>query len=221
MFDHDKPDILAAAKCTSFIFIEEGPADRNATPPRFYGSAFFVSPTRLLTAGHNVVGVNRPVVRILITAPGIDKVEPWQVTRGKIATIKCELVGTIYKRGGLYTTDIAVLDSGTFSSADYLSLSSTIPPSTATVDVIGYPGLIKPEWIWGHEGVADPGKGLKVANILLPTGHLTVSRGVVDSTQTAGSAISYELSTCPGMSGSCVLYKGKVIGTYLLYTELI
>jgi len=44
---------------------------------------------------------------------------------------------------------------------------------------------------------------------LLPNRRLSVSRGAVEAT---GDVISYNLSTVPGMSGSCVVFQGKAIG---------
>ena len=41
-------------------------------------------------------------------------------------------------------------------------------------------------------------------------GALTVTRGTLEH---VGPTIPYRASTCPGMSGSCVLYKGAVVGS--------
>jgi len=47
---------------------------------------------------------------------------------------------------------------------------------------------------------------------MLPIRNLVISRGtVIECTKTR---VSYRLSTVPGMSGSCVLYQGTLIGIF-------
>jgi V8-like Glu-specific endopeptidase len=213
-FQENKKEIIAAAKCTAFVIIEEPKTDGSNGVHRYTGTAFFVSPTRLLTAGHNIVGVHGPASKICIAYPGLPKVTAWQVAKLKVPAITCKVVGTMYRRGGPYVRDIAILDSGSYSYPHHLSLSLFNPPEDAkpTVDVIGYPGDIKLEWITEHEGLLDYDKGQTDAVQLLPRGQLTVTRGEIEND---GETIPYHISTCTGMSGSPVLYKGKVIGMFV------
>jgi V8-like Glu-specific endopeptidase len=208
MFEDDKTDIIKAAKCISVVLVEETQPDRRSKR-NYFGTAFFVSENLLLTAGHIIAGVNGPIVQIRITQPGLDQVQPWQVSQRKVPTIVCKVVGTIYKRNGPLSTDITILDSGSFRNSTYLPLALAVPQVQSNIDVIGYPGYIKHEWIEAHEGVTDFDKGQKEAERLLPKGHLTVTRGTLEA---LGPVLSYNVSTCPGMSGSCVLYKGAVVG---------
>src|SRR5208282_5862975 len=110
MFEDDKIAIIKAAKCTSLVLIEELQPDRRSKLT-YFGTAFFVSENLLLTAGHVTVGVKGAISQILITQPGADKVQSWQVTQRKVPTIICNVVGTIYKPNGPFSTDIAILDS--------------------------------------------------------------------------------------------------------------
>lgn len=178
---------------------------------RYFGTAFFVSEHLLLTAGHNIVGVNGPITSISITYPGLGQVESWKLSQRKMSTIECKVVGTIYKRNGIYSKDLAILDSGSFRHSKYLPLSSIVPPPQTAVDVIGYPGEIRHEWIEAQSGLVNSLEGQAEAVRLLPNGRLTVTRGVVEAGDTT---LPYHISTCPGMSGSCVLHKGVIIGNH-------
>lgn len=208
IIERDEAAILTAGKCTSFLFIEETTPSGRYTY-RFCGTAFFISDRLLLTAGHNVVGVNGPVSEILITYPGLCQVDSWQVAERSTPTIKCKILETIYSLNGDFSKDIAILDAGSFSARNHLSLSSTIPPQNATVDVVGYPGDIIDEWLEAHETFPNIRKAKEEADRLLKKGSLTVTRGTI---KTIGTNITYYISTCPGMGGACVLYNGSVIG---------
>jgi V8-like Glu-specific endopeptidase len=107
---------------------------------------------------------------------------------------------------------MAILCAGSYNaSADhFVELSTELPQQDEYVDVIGYPGELNTAWMRTQDRVNDIDESLKEVEKLLPKRTLTVTRGTVKS---SGSIVTYNLSTCPGMSGSCVLYKGKVIGT--------
>lgn len=193
------------------MFIEEGDIDGKSRK-QFFATAFFVSETKLLTAGHNIAGVYDRVTRISVSVPGTSQVLSREMSLHKIPLIDCKLVGTLYKRGGPYDKDIAILDSGSFRSAHYVQLSSIIPPKDALVDVIGYPGEITREWIEAQWGLKNHTQGAEDAKKFLRAGSLTVTRGKVEDSE---ETMSYHISTSPGMGGSCVLYQGCVIGTTL------
>jgi hypothetical protein len=162
-----------------------------------------------LTAAHNVVGTDGPIISVRITHPGRARVHPSDVIFGKVESVTCAVIGPIYKRNGPLANDIAILDAAPFKSANYLRLSAHVPPLNAVVDVIGYPDEIRQEWINTHGMLINPDKSREEILFLFQNGHLTVTRGTVE---TAQRTISYQISTCPGLSGSCVLYKGFVIG---------
>lgn len=131
---------------------------------------------------------------------------------GKVSTNDCTVVSSLYTHNGLSERDIAILHAGSYNAAYYLQISADAIPENAIVDVLGYPGELKSEWM-RTQVVNDVDESLNAAAKLLPKRTLTVSRGTV---QSIGSTVSYNLSTCPGMSGSCVLHRGKVIGIDLI-----
>lgn len=124
-------------------------------------------------------------------------------------TIKCKVLGALYGPDGKISNDLAILDAGSYNATNYLPLSSTVPPSNVPVDVIGYPGDILHEWIKSHEGLHALKTRQEEAERLFEKGSLTVTRGI---TKVVGDTIIYNISSCPGMGGSCVLYKGSIIG---------
>lgn len=207
--NQDEAFILGVAKCTCFVFMEEQNFD-GRYKKAFCGTAFFVSSHLLLTAGHNAMSVNGGVIEIRITPPGIDQMHSWQVSRGGVHSIKCKVLATLYRQGGKPENDIAILDTLPYTVEEYLPLSSISPASGSVLDVIGYAGEIVLEWINSH-GVQDVEKRRMEVESLFTDGSLTVTRGV---SVAVGNTMTYRLSTCPGMGGGCVLYKGSVIGKY-------
>ena len=201
------------------VFTEElMPGD---SPRRFYGTAIWISESRLITAGHVVTGTRGAILRVRVSLPGVSHVDPGHLAKKQIHSIECTPIKNFYKRNRAIQDppnprDIAILDAGSYKapSGRYLSsiAGSIIPPPKSTIDVVGYPGYIKPDWIDAHEGLNDSNKGQRDAESLLPRGHLTVTRGVAH--ESIGSVFRYNISTCPGMSGGCVLFNGKVIGEH-------
>lgn len=133
---------------------------------------------------------------------------------GEISTIDCTVVKSLYGKDGPPEKDIALLDAGSHNAADFLQVHPLLDlpreydDNLQLVDVIGYPGELKSEWMRTQK-VKDVDQSLEAVAKLLPRRTLTVTRGVLKN---IGKTVTYDLSTCPGMSGSCVLYKGKVIG---------
>jgi hypothetical protein len=179
-----------------------------------------VSQNILLTAGHNVTGLRGTVAEILITHPGMKAVDPAQVSLRNVPTISCKIVGSLYKQNGSFSTDIAILHSGSFNSPYFLRLSKTVLPADAIVDVIGYPDEMERVWLETHDGI-EYHRAREEVELLLPKGHLLATRGA--SSRPVGAAIPYHLTTCPGLGGGCVLYKGDVVGKRrsLIYTDTI
>ena len=210
-FEEGLDSIIAAGECTSFLLIEEQTSSGGRIH-RAYATAFFISDHLLLTAGHNVTGVNGPVSELRITYPGLEHANPWHVTSRKMATIKCTVLGTIYTRNGEVSKDIAILDAGSFRAAKWLSLSSVIPARNAIIDVVGYPGESIYEWVEAHQALFDYRKAKEDVDEMLKTGSLTVTRGTIATVGT--NHLTYQISTCPGFGGSSVLYKGSIIGEF-------
>ena len=141
------------------------------------------------------------------------------LVRRRMETIECTVLGSLYKKDGPGHLDISMLHSGTYNSPNFLELSTDPIPLNAIVDVIGYPGRHSTEFILSHSGLAKPfQEHIASADTLLPAQTLTVTRGTIE---TVGSTISYRISTCPGMSGSCLLYKGKAFGKRPMFRSLL
>ena len=178
---------------------------------RQFGTAFFIDKKFLITAGHNTFSKDGQI-KIQIIQPGLSHVNYSKYLNGGYDTIDCTVVGSLFQVNGPAEKDIAILYAGSYSvSVDhFVQISDNVPQQGDYVDVIGYPGEINTAWMRRQEPqVNDIDESLKDAEKLLPKRTLTVTRGTVKS---AGPIVEYNLSTCPGMSGSCVLHKGKVIG---------
>lgn len=189
------------------VLIEFSPSDRERKIQ--FGTAFFIDSKHLITAGHNTYGPNGPLKRVRITTPGLPNVDYLKLMDGKIATIECNVVGTLYEKVGQSETDISILHSGSYNAPEFLKLSADAPTVNGSVNIVGYPGELKLEWMRTQAGIKNADESLVATAKLLPIRTLTVSSGTVQST---GAMATYKLSTCPGMSGSCVIYNGKVIG---------
>lgn len=178
---------------------------------RQFGTAFFIDQKHLITAGHNTFSKDGPI-KLQIIKPGVSHVNYSKYLNGGYDTIDCTVVGSLYKQHGPAEKDIAILYAGSYSvSVDhFVQLSNSVPQPGDYVDVIGYPGELNTAWMRRQDPqVNDIDESLKAVEKLLPKRTLTVTRGTVKS---VGPTVEYNLSTCPGMSGSCVLHKGKVIG---------
>ena len=130
-----------------------------------------------------------------------------------LATIECSVVGTLYTgkqtNSESYLTDIAILHSGSYTAGDYLPVSSEPPNPGTTVNVIGYPGPAKEQWLAIHEGLQNVEASRLVTDQMFPPRRLTISSGTVEA---LGGNIAYRVSTMPGMSGAPVLCNGSAIG---------
>jgi hypothetical protein len=124
-------------------------------------------------------------------------------------------VQNLYSGGRPSSKDIAILSSGSFESANFLPLSGDRIPVHRNVDVIGYPGEKRNLWLTEkHEGLNNVEESGVAGEVLLPTRQLVVTRGVV--AYDAEDLTSYTISTCPGLSGACVMFNGKVHGITLV-----
>ena len=105
--------------------------------------------------------------------------------------------------------DIAVLDAGSYNAGDYLQISQNLPTIGAKVNIMGHSGEVTEKWLVIHEGLQDAATARRATDKMFPAHRLTITSGSVES---AGSMISYRLSTFPGLSGAPVLHNGAVIG---------
>lgn len=179
---------------------------------RQFGTAFFIDKKFLITAGHNLFHKETSYNKIQIIQPGLGHVNYTKYEDGEYVTIDCTVVQSLYKFNGPCERDIAILHAGSYSAPidQFVELSADLPGKDAVVDVIGYPGELGAAWMRKQDKVKDIDESLKAVAKLLPVRTLTATRGTVQSAK--GTTVAYNLSTCPGMSGSCVLHKGKVIG---------
>jgi hypothetical protein len=186
--------------------------DKDGVNHQIIGTAFFFAPNYLLTAAHNVYGNNGKYLRV--TLPEVHHVKLNNLLSGT-HMLECTLVATVYGKDKIVNdlNDIAILRCG-YISEHYLNLSKDLPPKNAEVNVVGYPGEFKIAWIGSQTAIKDKDQGLAAAGILFPPRKVTATQGLVTEN---GELISYRLSSCPGMSGGCLLYNGKVVGTLVTY----
>jgi V8-like Glu-specific endopeptidase len=172
------------------------------------GTAFFVTKTHLLTAGHNVkCSSDAEIKSIRLSYAGCKKVDY------DTNTVECNLIGTLYDSGS--KIDLAILDSPSQNVGTWLPISAKIAdlPIGAIVDIIGYPGRMptaQKESFQKDGSLKDYNESMKEVEIMLPPKTLTVSRGVVEAIE--NGCIRYKLSTLCGMSGACLMYDGKIYG---------
>jgi hypothetical protein len=129
-------------------------------------------------------------------------------------TFDCVLLKSLYSnssQNGKSVKDIAILKCEGHNGGSYLPLSNDPLPLDTVVDIIGYPAFGHESCIAKLRDLTDSKASEKSSKILLPPKNLMVTRGTVDS-KTDDGLISYKVSTCPGMSGGCLLYDGKVYG---------
>lgn len=214
-FETEDRNIINAGKATACLIIEERWPD-GAIKKKF-GTAFFVSSTRLLTAGHNVK-----------TTPGALKIESTRLSYAgsqKVDyftnTVECSVLDTTYTSAAHDPrSDIAILECLAHEAGIYLPLSDNInelqgaPGAPVIVDIIGYPCQFKTSQ---KEGFQEKGElnryhaSMQEAGQMLPAKTLTVTRGPVEEVD--NGMIRYKISTLPGLSGACLMYKGKVYGS--------
>jgi V8-like Glu-specific endopeptidase len=201
------------------LFVESTDSKNRTTWD--YATAFFVAPNLLLTAGHAAVDLPDAVkTERHLFLPGTPRLNIDEVSSRKPYAIRCDVVETLYKVNGPISKDIAILSSGNFETRDFLQLSSDPVAADATIDIIGYPGEKRSNWLREkHPELKSLVEGANAGELLLPTRQLVITRGVVAHTGYADMT-SYNISTCPGLSGSCLMHQGKVHGIPALNSAL-
>ena len=179
------------------------------------GTAFFIGPHTLLTAGHIISSNTYPVYT---QGPGVE------VTKAPRAIYNADGANrfTLHVRDRLWdgtseTPDLAILDSESYTHGSPLEIAwDTQLVMDTTLDVIGYPGTYTEDYIQKNykQQISDVQVAHKDAQALLPQRRLLVSCGKLISD---GDKPEYRLSTFGGMSGSPVVYQGKVVGNFLCF----
>ena len=211
----EKREIIQAAQCISRLVVKE--RRPNGRPRYHFATAFFVSETLLITAGHNEGDFDKTSTEWWITDPGVSQIDVNDVSNGKTPLHRCTLVETLYLRDGQYWTDIAIFRSESYKSGEYVPLYSAFPPKDTIIGIIGCPGEIGAEWIDTHPQSKNMRTRRMSAEKALPKGSLLFTRGTVEASFGTTSTAEYRASTCPGMSGSCVMHNGFVIGNSSLH----
>lgn len=177
----------------------------------------FIDDKHLLTAGHCFYDKNRrtdTIKRIRVVSPGLPYVNYSELQNGEILTLDCTIAKNLFKGIPGPEPDIALLHAGTGNGPLGTELSTEVPQPGAVVDVIGYPQEPLAAWfnLEKLKNIDDLDETIKTVRKLLPYRTLTISRGTI---KTIGKGyITYKVSTVPGMSGSCLVHQGKVIGTF-------
>lgn len=205
-FERDTEALLAAGKCVAYLIVEF----HNTTETQV-ATAFFINRKHLLTAGHCLYKKDCILKRVQLVEPGISHVDSTNLAQGNYLSILCEVVCNLYDEKDSYESDIALLHTGSFGWPNHMELSIDLPPKGATVDIIGYTAKLDADWMRTQGKLQDIDENLAAVEKLLPKRTLSISRGMVEE---AGNIVSYNLSTVPGMSGACVVYKGKAIGIF-------
>jgi V8-like Glu-specific endopeptidase len=180
------------------------------------GTAFFIGPHTLLTAGHTISSKRYPVYT---QGPGVGG------TKSAKAIYNADGVNriTLHIRDRLGdgtdgTPDLAILNiNPIYTHGDPLEiLWDAGLVAGKIVDVVGYPGTYTEDYIEDNykQQVSDIQVAYKDAQSLLPQRTLSVSCGKLIS---GGDKPEYRLTTFGGMSGSPVVYQGKVVGNFLCY----
>jgi V8-like Glu-specific endopeptidase len=218
-FDDARESLVGASKATSLLLIEW--KDKKDHQFWNFATAFFVAPGLLLTAGHALIEPEGAVtVSRYLFLPGTEFISAQNLrVRGPIRT-RCTVLDNAYTRSGRAKLDLAILSTGGLEFNNPLKISTEAVPIEGTIDVVGYPGEKSTVWVTQkHPDVTNLDDSQRIAEVLLPTRRLVVTRGVVQ--HNGARFASYKISTCPGLSGSCLMYNGKVHGILFILLYLI
>ena len=162
----------------------------------------------LVTAAHVVdKSVARYVYAAGIAFHNLDNSLPGLTQGPRGSHSPCKIVDRLSSSD--FSADIAILSVSGMNLKHWLPLAAMDIPDGELIEIVGYPGFHKDAWL-GRKYPNFDDDDKETAKKLLPAGNLTVTKGQVVSTQ--NSVILSRMSTCPGFSGSPVLYKGKVCG---------
>jgi hypothetical protein len=181
------------------------------------GTAFFVGPTILLTAGH-VVHDSRD--KIVAEAPGALKATYFvedlfgEPQPGVAQRFECKLVKTLF--GKVDHADISILQVlGPYKSDAFLEVKQQIlpPECDGVVDILGYPGDYSARDVRRMHPLSQLVDANMINDVeaLFPKRELVITHGSVNH---GGNLPQYQVSTLKGMSGGPVIMNGNVIGKF-------
>ena len=202
-----------AAQCTCAIVGQDRHDGKLYT---YTGTAFFVGPTTLVTAGHCAPTKH---AKLIAQPPGTAEaaMDPFQVLDGSIPNcFSCTISATLYAGENKMESDISILECKNRYKADkWLEIETNDFEVGVGIDVIGYPGNYEVS-LANDPDIPIPdvprGRRFTLASQILPRWQLSISYGF---TLSNGDNPTYNLSTVGGMSGGPVLRNGKVIGEFL------
>lgn len=209
-FEMREESLVLGAKSTCFIVVKPGLSDDGKSISYASGTAFFVGPTILVTAGHLVPDGKRNIVAQF---PGTRNATFFvedhfdDPVKHGLQTFQCKFVGT-----GRPNADISILQViGPYQAENYLEVrrSSLNSEDQQSVDVVGYTGMYTARYVRNMNHVAHR-DSVNDVEALFPKRELIITHGPV---VLGGIMPTYRLSTVGGMSGSPVLLNGAVIGT--------
>lgn len=214
-FDKNDVGLLDAGRATACLVVTERFA--GGTYKDRFGTAFFVTSSRLVTAGHNVQrsrGADA-ITDLRISYAG------WKEVTEKANTLDCKVIGNLYEPGSDpgsndSNTDLAVLECPQHNANVYLKLSRNLAAlkKDAFVDVIGYPQHLNGKQRESFIGLGATPTTIGDAEKMLPASTLTATRGRIKCVR--NGIFMYNNSTVPGMSGACVLFNGHVYGIFAI-----
>jgi Trypsin-like peptidase domain len=204
-FDLRQDSLVRVAKSTCHIAVKL-PDDKFAT-----GTAFFVSATKLITAGHLRYHANSEIVA---QYPGVQvgnlNTRELFDDNPPVDTFRCRVLD--FRRP---LDDMMLLDcsASNYRASRWVEISPHQVSLDLLVDVVGYPGLYEHQYLLDTQGsTASTAHGLDEISELLPRLHLVVSHGPVTGVHHSGKLARYRLSTIGGMSGSAVVANEKAVG---------
>ena len=211
--DHTYPEelgLIRAALATCQI-VSGGPDD-DSRP--FVATAFFISPTILVTAAHaihksaKIVYGQMPLVCGQFHPPKMIFEGAVGVTRFQFKVLKRVL------DPGPPGIDMAILQTEHFLWGHFIHIEESGENQKIgdRVDVLGYPKYDKDWFDEMHPQLSDRRQGYKDAFEILQMEKLNISTGNLLS---VGDDSSYRLSTSAGMSGGPVMHDTKAIGNLI------
>jgi len=203
----DNLALVGQSTCNVFRLTENG---------RFkQGTAFFISPTILLTAGHLAPHKGE---KVIIQVPGKLVISRhysnlWRASASKTAddseVITCKVLKTLYK--GKIDIDISILKCSHYRASTWVAIDMSLPLNMeSTIDLVGYPSAPSIQYLSQVQGFNLSASDWNGVNSVLPMFELVVSHGKV--VQEDDISPRYKLSTTYGMSGAAIVFQGKVVG---------
>jgi len=205
-FESDKDILVQVGSTICHIIVEF-----NNTTTANVGTAFFIDPDHLVTAGHNLKRQDGNVIK---SVHGISPGEPYinydKLLEGVYFRLECTVITNLYT--GSYGTDIALLrvPKGYKGPAAAKVLTESLCVGS-TIDIIGYPGdsSKNPHWLNDKKPeLTSIERSLEMIQKLFPSLKLAISRGTVQ--ECTETLVKYKLSTVPGMSGSWYIFASEV-----------